>query len=125
MRKGTKPPLNYGWDAFEGNANSEPGNLNPTGTLISPIVTYGRGAGCSVTGGHVYRGKKVPAMVGRYFYGDFCAGRIWSIKVDSNGKARGKRIHRFSVNQLSFFGENARGELFMALLSGQIFRLTS
>ncbi len=120
-RKGLQ---NYGWDAFEGNADFEPGNLNPAGRLVRPIATYGRNSGCSVTGGFVYRGKKVPAMVGRYFYGDFCTGTIWSLRVQG-GKARGKKRHRFKVGSLSSFGENARGELFLASLSGTIFRLAA
>jgi len=122
--KSKKGMLNFGWDAFEGNADFEPGNLNPAGSLIAPIATYGRGDGCSVTGGHVYRGKKVPAMTGRYFYGDYCRGTIWSLKV-VNGKARGKRKHAFNVSALSSFGENAAGELFMASLNGSIYRLSA
>ncbi|MGI9658742.1 MAG: PQQ-dependent sugar dehydrogenase [Gaiellaceae bacterium] len=122
--KSKKGLLNFGWDAFEGNADFEPGNLNSAGSLIAPIATYGRGDGCSVTGGHVYRGKKVPAMTGRYFYGDFCQGTIWSLKV-VNGKARGKRKHAFNVSSLSSFGENARGELFMTSLGGSIYRLAA
>ena len=122
--KSKKGLLNYGWDAREGNANFEPGNLNTAGSLIAPIATYGRSSGCSVTGGFVYRGKKVPAMTGRYFYGDFCQGTIWSLKVQG-GKAKGKRRHGFKINSLSSFGENARGELFMTSLSGSIFRLAA
>ncbi len=120
-RKGLQ---NYGWDALEGRLTFEPGNLNPAGRLVQPISTYGRSAGCSVTGGFVYRGKKVPAMVGRYFYGDFCTGTIWSLRVQ-DGKARGKKKHNFSVSTLSSFGENSKGELFFASLGGSIFRLAA
>ena len=125
LAKGSKGLHNYGWDAFEGNNNFERGNLNAAGTLVAPIATYTHAAGCSVTGGFVYRGKKVPKMVGRYFYGDFCTGRIWSLKVNRNGKARGKRLHPFKVDQLSSFAENAAGELFMTSLNGSIYRLTA
>lgn len=125
VKKGTKGLINYGWDAFEGNASFERGNLNPAGKLVGPIATYGRSGGCSVTGGYVYRGKKVPGMVGRYVYGDFCSGTIWSFKVNSNGKARGKRRHPFNVSSLSSFGENARGELFMTSLGGSVYRLAA
>lgn len=120
-RKGLQ---NFGWNAFEGNANFEPGNLNPAGRLVRPVTTYGRSAGCSVTGGFVYRGKKIPTLAGRYFYGDFCQGTIWSLRV-KGGKAKGKKRHGFRVGSLSSFGENAQGELFLASLSGSIFRLTA
>ncbi len=125
LRKGTSGLVNYGWDAFEGNANFERGNLNPAGKLVAPIATYGRGAGCSVTGGFVYRGKKVPGAVGRYFYGDYCRGTIWSLRVNSKGKARGKRRHAFSIDRPTSMGQNAAGELFIASHGGSIYRLTS
>ena len=122
-RGATGKPHNYGWDAKEGNANFEPGNLNNRGRLIDPIIVYSHSQGhCSVTGGHVYRGKNVPRAVGRYFYGDFCSGRVWSARV-VNGQATGKRTERFQINNLSSFGEDARGELYLVSLNGGIFRL--
>ena len=125
-KAGSTGLANYGWDAFEGKANFEPGNLNSAVTLIAPVATYGRDGGCSVTGGHVYRGKKVKGAVGRYFYGDYCTGNIWSLRVNSNGKAVGKRRHVFRVSNPSSFGENAAGELFIAAhQSGAIYRLAS
>jgi hypothetical protein len=43
------------------------------------IATYEHEFGCSVTGGHVFRGDEFPDMAGLYFFGDFCSGRIWSL----------------------------------------------
>jgi glucose/arabinose dehydrogenase len=113
---------NYGWDAWEGRARYEPKPLGG-GRLVRPIVVYGHGPGhCSVTGGFVYRGRLVPAARGRYFYGDYCTGVIWSTKV-VGGRARGVRREPFRVRLLSSFGEDARGELLAVSQAGWVYRL--
>ena len=72
----------------------------------------------------MYRGAKVPAAAGRYFYGDYCSGTIWSFKI-AGGKATGIRREPFSVKGLSSFGEDTTGELYlMSVDSGDLFRLT-
>ena len=77
---------NYGWRVWEGRSRYTAGQrVNPRGVLVFPIVVYSHSRGCSVTGGYVYRGKAVPAAKGRYFYGDFCSGTIWSLRT-SRGK---------------------------------------
>ena len=115
---------NYGWDAFEGRERFERKQPNARGRLVAPIVVYPLGgAHCSVAGGFVYRGSSVPAARGRYFYGDYCSGTVWSLRV-IRGRARGLRRERFRVNSLSSFGEDARGELYLASMqSGRIYRL--
>jgi len=118
----TKGLINYGWDVYEGKARYE--NKRPSrGRLVFPIAVYRNGnEGCSVTGGFVYRGSKVPEAVGRYFYGDFCAGTIWSLRV-ADGKATEQRRETIRVSSLASFGEDAQGELYMASLDGSVFRL--
>jgi glucose/arabinose dehydrogenase len=74
---------NYGWRCFEGT-----GSYNSTcgpnaASSIAPIAQYGRAVGQSVTGGYVYRGTALPALVGRYVFGDFVTGRIWHIARDT------------------------------------------
>ncbi len=76
-----------------------------------------------MTGGYVYRRNAVPSAAGRYFYGDSCAGTIWSVKI-SGGKATGLRREPFTVEGLSSFGEDAGGELYLTSVdSGQLYRL--
>ena len=113
---------NYGWDVWEGRARYE--SKRPSrGRLVFPIAVYGRGGGnCTVIGGFVYRGRAVPAARGRYFYGDYCSGVVWSLTV-RGGRARSVRRERFRVDDLSSFGEDARGELFLVSLGGTIYRL--
>jgi glucose/arabinose dehydrogenase len=122
VRRGTTGLINYGWDVYEGRARYE--DKQPSrGRLVFPIAVYRNGQdGCSVTGGFVYRGRSIPAARGRYFYGDFCSGTIWSVRV-VDGKTRGLRRERIRVGSLASFGEDARGELYVVSLDGTVSRL--
>jgi glucose/arabinose dehydrogenase len=125
LRKGWSGLVNFGWNRFEGKHVYEPSTqLLARGTYRPPVVEYPHSQGCSVTGGYVYRGTKVPAAAGRYFYGDYCSGTIWSFVI-AGGKATGVRREPFSVKGLSSFGEDAAGELYlMSVDSGDLFRLS-
>jgi len=113
---------NYGWDVYEGKHRYETKSLNPAGKLVWPITEYGRSQGCSVTGGFVYRGSAVTGARGRYFYGDYCSGRVWSLVV-RDGRATNVRREPFNVEAISSFGEDAAGELHLVSLGGTIYRL--
>ena len=64
---------NYGWSVLEGRSSFKPSEpLNTKGTLVGPVYVYSHSAGCSITGGYVYRGSAVKADRGRYFFGDYC-----------------------------------------------------
>ena len=91
------------------------------GDLIFPQLVYSHGEGCSITGGYVYRGSAVPAAKGRYFYGDFCSGTIWSFPA-GNGKTGAARVDG-KIDQLSSFGEDGNGELYATSLGGSLYRL--
>ncbi len=112
---------NYGWDIFEGRSKFEDKALGP-GELVGPIAQYSHDDGCSVTGGHVYRGTN-KALRGRYIYGDFCSGIVWSFAV-SGGAARDLRREDFKLPELTSFAEDAAGELFAVSGGGTISRLT-
>jgi glucose/arabinose dehydrogenase len=112
---------NYGWRVFEGRARFGTTPLGP-GQLVAPVEVYSHDDGCSVTGGYVYRGRAVPAAVGRYFYGDYCSGIVWSFRID-NGRAADLRREPFSVDGLTSFGEDASGELYFATEGGRILKL--
>jgi glucose/arabinose dehydrogenase len=112
---------NFGWDVYEGRSVFEQKELGP-GRLKQPIHVYDRDNGCSVTGGFVYRGAAVSAARGRYFFGDYCSGRVWSLQV-VGGRARGVRLEAIRVDALSSFGEDATGELYLTSLEGAVYRL--
>jgi glucose/arabinose dehydrogenase len=114
---------NFGWNHFEGrHVYASATTLLTRGAYHDPIAEYPHSQGCSVTGGYVYRGKAVPAARGRYFYGDYCTGTIWSLKV-VGGKATGLRQEPFKVAGLSSFGEDSSGELYLMSLNGDLSRL--
>jgi len=113
---------NYGWNRYEGSQRYASGDPGP-GKLVFPVFEYDHGQGCSVTGGYVYRGSARPAERGRYVFGDYCSGTIWTFRV-SAGKAVELRTEPFKIASLSSFGENSAGELFAVSLDGTIFRLT-
>ena len=112
---------NYGWDVFEGTSKFEDKQLG-AGRLVRPVATYGRTEGISVTGGYVYRGSN-KALRGRYIYGDYGSGNIWSFKL-AGGKASDLRRESFEIPNLTSFGEDGTGELFAVSGGGTIFRLT-
>jgi hypothetical protein len=80
------------------------------------------GGNCSVTGGYVYRGSAVPAAVGRYFFGDYCSGDIWSLRIQ-DGRAVDVRKESFRVGSITTFGQDNAGELYLGTGGGEIFKL--
>lgn len=117
-------PLNFGWDVWEGPQRLEDKEPSGEAPLVWPVTVYGHDQGCSVTGGLVYRGHSVPGMRGRYLYGDYCSGRIWSLRM-VGGRAVQIRRERLEVPLLSSFGQDAEGELYLVSQRGGVYRLAS
>jgi len=113
---------NFGWNVYEGDSRYSHNPLDPAGKLTPPVHVYSHSLGCSVTGGFVYRGKAVSSARGRYFYGDYCTGRMWSLKV-SDGRSTDVRLQSQRLRGLSSFGEDAGGELYAVTLNGRLYRL--
>ena len=114
---------NYGWRVYEGRFRSTRETPSAPGDLVFPVSVYSHDDGCSVTGGYVYRGRADPSAVGRYFFGDWCSGTIWSLRM-VKGRATGVRRETWRIGQLSSFGEGARGELFaVSVGSGEVYSL--
>ena len=112
---------NYGWKIFEGNQSyANPDGL-PATDFIAPVIDYERDLGVSVTGGYVYRGSAMPALYGVYIYGDFGSGRIWALRYRDGEILEHKEIA--NVPQISSFGEDLTGELYVVSYSGQLYRL--
>jgi glucose/arabinose dehydrogenase len=114
---------NYGWPRYEGKAVYD-GNKPYVrkGDLVGPVYVYSHGgAACSITGGYVYRGAAVPAAKGRYFFGDYCTGAVWS-GAAGNGTL-GPLRSEGSISQLSSFGQDGGGELYATSLNGALYRL--
>jgi glucose/arabinose dehydrogenase len=115
--------VNFEWDVFEGTHGYEDKEPNDAGRIVAPIAEYSHEEGCSITGGFVYRGEDVPWAQGRYFYGDYCSGLLWSLKRAGDG-ATVRRL-RPKVPALSSFAEDGSGELYVLTLDGTVYRLVS
>ena len=118
-----EPPKNLGWSAFEGTKRVGDGEDSLTdGELVWPVAQYTHDDGCSVTGGYVYQGTRLPRLQGRYLYGDFCSGVLWSLKGAPEGRAADVRREKAGVPQLTHIGPDADGEPLFASASGAIYR---
>ena len=114
---------NYGWNLYEGSLRFSENDPGP-GKLVFPVFEYAQDAGgCSVIGGYVYRGRARPAERGRYIFGDYCSGIVWSLRVAS-GAASGVRQESFRIPGLTSFGEGAGGEIYATTAEGTILRLS-
>jgi glucose/arabinose dehydrogenase len=111
---------NFGWSAFEGTNRLNEDQTAPN--EVPPILTYGRDEGCSVTGGYIVRDRSLPALFGRYVYGDFCAGELRSFKP-ATPEARDDRSLGLEVPSLSSFGEDNEGLVYAVSLDGPVYRL--
>lgn len=117
---------NYGWNRMEGVHCYLPTTGCVMSGLVLPVYEYGHGSGCSITGGYVYRGTRYPALGGRYFFGELCAGWIRSLKMQG-GAATDVKDHSAEfglVPGVTSFGEDGRGELYITLGTGQVYRIT-
>jgi glucose/arabinose dehydrogenase len=122
-RRGDAAGRNYGWSCFEGRRRHDDSRNCPSPT--PPVLDYNRGGGeCSVTGGVVVRDPNLPALRGRYVYGDYCTGVLRSFRI-TGGRATEDRRVGLNVSSLSSFGEDARGRVYATSLNGAVYRLRS
>lgn len=113
---------NYGWSCMEG---YEVQNYNPCdeSPLTAPILAYGHGPECSVTGGYRYRGG-IGGFQGTYVYADYCSGRIWFASPSGEGGWSATEWADTAMN-VSSFGEGEDGTLFVVDLGGSVYRFAS
>lgn len=113
---------NYGWRRMEGLHCFNPSTGCNQEGLVLPIIEYPQTDGsCSVTGGYRYRGR-FSSLRGLYIYGDYCSGKIWGASQGSDGRWTTTLLLQTSLN-ISSFGEDESGELYVADLNGNVYRL--
>lgn len=112
---------NYGWSAYEGSSIylSDVTIENPT----MPVLEYSHDVGCSITGGYVYRGARLPELNGYYFYGDYCNGIVWAAYRTPEGSWQ-TSVFMDTDFVISSFGEDQDGELYLVDYKTGIYRLT-
>jgi glucose/arabinose dehydrogenase len=118
--------LNYGWAITEGMACYGASSCNRNG-LVDPVLDYTHADGsCSVTGGYVYRGSAIAGLAGTYFYSDFCSGWVKSFRY-ANGQATAQLTWPDLApgGNVTSFGEDAAGELYVMTSDGGVFRIVA
>ena len=113
---------NYGWNIMEGTACFSPRAGCRREGLTLPVATYRTGEDCSITGGYVYRGTRVPALTGTYVFGDYCSGRIWGLQKAADGRGNVRELDDTDL-RISSFGEDEAGEVYLVDHRGSIFRI--
>jgi glucose/arabinose dehydrogenase len=120
--------LNFGWRIMEGERCYEPSASCNREGLTLPIASYDHSGGdCSVTGGYVYRGCRMPGHHGTYFHADYCTGQVRTLRWDAaSGMLSSPQVDvnlgEF-VGAVSSFGEDSRGEIYIVDHGGKIFRI--
>jgi glucose/arabinose dehydrogenase len=115
----------YGWNVMEGSQCYRPARGCSQEGLTLPVHEYTHAEGCSVTGGVVYRGCRMPELAGTYFFADYCSGFVRSFRL-VNGQATDVRDWTASlsgVDSPTSFGLDAEGEVYVVDYDGEVYRL--
>jgi glucose/arabinose dehydrogenase len=117
---------NYGWRCYEGNSIYNISGCKSSSNYTFPVFVYPHDTTqpCnSVTGGFIYRGSKFVNLYGSYFFADYCTDDIRTLH-DSSGTWVVKQEGRYSGNNFSTFGTDAKGEIYIAgHTSGTIYKI--
>lgn len=116
---------NYGWNKREATHWFRPdGNDQTTDAMIDPVFEYHHDVGKSITGGNVYRGSKVPELVGKYVYADYVSGGLWALETD-NGTAKVNYSLEGKDHPVMSFGNDQQGELYFTTTFGHLYRFAT
>ena len=116
--------LNFGWNRMEGNHCYPPGADCSSDGLTPPVAEYGHDRGCTVVGGYVYRGTMSTALAGVYLFADYCSGRMFALDPSTDGFRQPVEVGNAGGN-VSSFGEDAAGELYLLQLNGEVSRVVA
>lgn len=112
---------NYGWNIMEGFHCFKPAENCPAEGLKLPVVEYSHDEGLCVTGGFVYEGDAVKNLRGHYVYADYVNGKIWALRYKEGKNRKPLEIAHTHLN-ISSFGVDVRGELYLCAFDGKIYR---
>jgi glucose/arabinose dehydrogenase len=116
---------NLGWDRLEGTRCYPSGGTCQTAGTVLPQVEYTHAEGRSITGGMVYRGSRIPALQGHYFYADFSEGFVRSFRYDGTVRDHRSWVGKFGTSLVSSFGVDGRGEMYIVSLGGTVWRIVN
>jgi glucose/arabinose dehydrogenase len=121
----TTSGLNYGWNIMEGTHCFQPASGCDQSGLTLPVLEYDHGDGCAVTGGFVYRGRRIPSLQGAYFYADYCDGWVRSFRYANGGVTERQEWGFGDLGNIVSFGEDAEKELYIVSANGTVYRIVS
>jgi quinoprotein glucose dehydrogenase len=117
---------NYGWNMREAQHWFRPDGNDTQEGLIDPIWEYHHDIGKSITGGSVYRGRRVPELVGKYVYADYVSGLLWALDYNAaSGSVQGNYSITGKNQPIMSFGEDQSGEIYFTTPFGQLFQFKS
>jgi glucose/arabinose dehydrogenase len=120
------PGADFGWARFEGSLPFDgpgPPAGQPVVAHTPPVHEYDHGPGCAVTGGIVYRGARIPALVGVYLFSDLCDGTIRGLRLDADGRVTEVMDLGVTGRRVVGFAPDAAGEVLVIDLDGRIDRI--
>jgi len=115
-------PGNFGWNRKEG-SHCYKSSTCVQPDVVDPVIEYSHDEGCSITGGYVYRGTKIPDLQGVYLYADYCSGTIWGARLNGESVTKPHRLIKSGLNIASFAQAND-GELFVLHYGGAIYQIS-
>jgi glucose/arabinose dehydrogenase len=121
LKAGTRAGTNFGWSYYEGDHVYKPQSIVRT-RLVFPVTEYSHALGDAVVGGYVYRGSAIAALKGRYLFADYGTARVW-FKTSPGAAAHILTGISQKLPNVSSFGQNAQGELFLSSLNGKVYKL--
>jgi len=132
-----KSGANHGWNSLEA-LHCFKENCSAENTLL-PFIEYGHDVGRSVTGGYQYLSNEIPALNGKYIYGDFVTGRLWAADIPeainentplNTSKTAKSYTNVYPLGQwpllISSFARDHSGNIFVAdFARGKIYKIIS
>ena len=114
---------NYGWSIQEGGQTFRPERSQGPGPILKPVIAHHHAESRSVTGGFVYRGKRLPELYGAYVYADWETGKIWALRYDGKQVEWHRELEDNALDVVAF-GETHAGELYLLThRDGRIYEL--
>lgn len=113
---------NYGWSAMEGPQPVKPAGKHGPTPISPPIAAHTHVEARSLTGGYVYRGKRLPELAGQYLYGDWVTGKIWALPATATTPVNPREIANTPL-QIICFGQDNANELYIVGYDGTVHRL--
>jgi glucose/arabinose dehydrogenase len=127
VARGGALAANFGWSHYEGSHLFDGARtLTSGGHVVWPVVQYSHDAGCSITGGYVYRGPSISGLDGRYVYADYCSSRMWTLATGSKTPRDVTDVaNAAGLKSPVSFGVGSDGTLYVLSGQGEVYRFAA